>query len=282
MSLSIGNQAGAMQGVNQLAKRDREMQLVLARLATGMRINRAADNPAGLTISEQMRAQIAGLSRVSDGLEEGVALTQVADGALEQTNALLQKQRDLALQAGNDAVLDPSARAVLDQQFQALGKAIDAIAANTRYGGNKLLDGSYKDRSIQTGTDSGQSIDLTIASTIGGSSTGYDRQGLGLSGASLSSTEGAADALTRLDTALTEVGRQRGDLGAVQANALETGLRSLAVASQNLIGAESTIRDTDFARESANLASQNILMQAGIATQAQRGLTAQNVLRLLG
>lgn len=282
MSMSIGNQAGALQGVNQLARRDREMQLALVRLATGMRINRAADNPAGLTISEQMRAQIAGLSRVSDGLEEGVALTQVADGALEQTNALLQKQRDLALQAGNDAVLDPSARAVLDKQFQALGKAIDAIAGNTRYGGNKLLDGSYKDRSIQTGTGSGQSIDLTIASTIGGSSTGYDRQGLGLSGASLSSTEGAADALTRLDTALTEVGRQRGELGAVQANALETGLRSLAVASQNLIGAESTIRDTDFAQESANLASQNILMQAGIATQAQRGLTAQNVLRLLG
>jgi flagellin len=282
MSMSIGNQAGALQGVNQLARRDREMQLALVRLATGMRINRAADNPAGLTISEQMRAQIAGLSRVSDGLEEGVALTQVADGALEQTNALLQKQRDLALQAGNDAVLDPSARAVLDKQFQALGKAIDAIAGNTRYGGNKLLDGSYKDRAIQTGTGSGQSLDLTIASTVGGGSTGFDRQGLGMSGASLSSTEGAADALTRLDTALTEVGRQRGDLGAVQANALESGLRSLAVASQNLIGAESTIRDADFGQESANLASQSILMQAGIATQAQRGLTAQNVLRLLG
>lgn len=283
MSMTVGYAAGAQRGANQIAAQDRLAQLTMARLASAQRITSAADDAAGLVISERMRSQVSSLSQVSDGLEADVALAQVADGALAQTGDLLQRQRDLAVQAGNAAVLDPSARAALDRQFQELGKAIDQIAGGTRFGGTSLLDGSVRNRPVQTGSEAGQTATLTIASTLGeDGEQGYDRAGLGLADASLASADDAAATLERLDAALTEVGRQRGDIGAFQANTLETGLRSLAVERENLTAAQSQIADTDYAQDSANLVRSSILVQAGLASQVQRGLSAENVLRLLG
>lgn len=283
MSVTIGSQVGAQRGAQQIAKQDRQLQLTLARLASAQRITTAADDPAGQIVAAQMGSQLASLAQVSNGLETDVGLAQVADGALSQTSDLLQRQRAIAVQAGNDAVLDPAARAALDRQFQELGKAIDSVAAGARFGSTPLLDGSVRQFTAQTGTQAGQTDALTIASTLGAKGDqGFDRAGLGLNGAGVGSADDATATLDRLDAALAEVNRQRGDIGAFQANTLESGLRSMADAGTNLTAAQSVITDTDYAQESANQMRDALLAQTGLALQVQRGLSAENVLRLLG
>lgn len=282
MALSINTNVSALDSAGRLAKTQQQLQLTLARLSTGLRINRGADDPAGLTISERMRAQVSGLNQAVRGLEDATSMTQVADASLGEISTLIQRQRDLALQAGNDAVLDPSQRAALDTQMKQLGESIDRLASGTSFAGSKLLDGTYRDRSIQTGITADQKVDLTIASNATGTQAGFDQAGLGLSGISVTSTDGAAAALDRLDTALAEVTRQRGELGAFQKNTVETGMRSLMTASQNLTSSESLIRDTDFAQETAFFARNQILSQSGMAMLAHSNQLPSSVLRLLG
>lgn len=281
MALYINTNVSALDSVGRLAKSQQQLQLTMARLSTGLRINSGADDPAGLTISERMRAQVSGLNQAVRGLEDATSMTQVADASLGEISTLIQRQRELALQAGNDAVLDPSQRSALDSQMKQLGESIDRLASGTSFAGSKLLDGTYRNRPIQTGITADQKVDLTIASTATGESAGFDQAGLGLSGLSLASTDGAAAALDRIDTALAEVSRQRGELGAFQQNTVEAGMRSLMTASQNLTSSESLIRDTDFAKETAIFTRNQILTQSGVAMLSQANQVPQAVLSLL-
>lgn len=269
MSFSLSPASSPMSSsTSHISHSQAAISKALERIASSKRINRASDDAAGLVIATKLRAELDSMSQASNNLEQGVSVMQTADSALEQTQSLMQKQRNLALQAGNDAVLDTPQRDMLNKQYQELGQEIDRISQNTQYGQNKLLDGSYHDKAIQAGTESGQTINVSITSQVSGQAKGFDQAGLGLSGTSLSNSEEAAAALTKIDRALEEVGQQRGNIGAIQSNSIESARRSLAASYGNLTDSESSISDTDVAKESANLITSQIRAQAGLAMQA--------------
>ena len=261
-----------------LTNSQRSLQLSLARLASGRRINGAADDPAGLVISQQLKSYTSGLEQARDNTEIGMSIAQTADGGLEQTQSILQQQRELALQAANTGAMDDNQRSALNAQFQALSKSLDQIAANTTFAGRPLLDGSFRGKNLQIGASADNTVQMDISTSVSGQPAGFGSKGLGLAGLDLSNTE---DALKRLDAASEAVNQQRGTLGALQANTLQTNANSLAVSHENLLSAYSTIADTDYARESAAMASNLIRNQAGMAMLAQGNQNAGRVLQLL-
>lgn len=277
MSTSIGG--SNLTGLGALAQRERSLQLAMARLASGKRITGAADDPAGLVISQQFAAQRAGMDQASANAENGVSMARIADGGLEQTQEILNRQRELAIQAGNTATMDPNQLEALNNEFKSLGTALDMVARNTAFGRQPLLDGSFQGKSFQIGPSATDTVQVSIGSDVTGQVRGFDSAGLGLSGIDLAD---AAGALARIDAASKAVGTQRGDLGAFQSNTLETTLRSLSVAGENLASAESTIADTDYAQQSAEMVRNQILMQAGLAMRAQGNMNASRALQLLG
>lgn len=276
MSLSITSQPSA--NLIWLSQRDRALQLTLARLASGQRITKAADDPAGLVISEQMRALSDGMDQASANTEEGISMAQTADGGLEQSQSILNQQRAIALQAANSALMDPNQLAALNAQFNNLSQSLDRVAGSTTFAGKPLLDGSYRNQSLQIGPSSGDTVQVDIASRVTGQPAGFDSRGLGLAGIDLSNPD---DALARIDAASSAVGQQRGDIGALQANVLQTNADSLAVAHENLVSAQSGIADTDYAQQASELVRNQILFKAGIAMQAQGNQLAGRVLQLL-
>ncbi len=280
MSLSI-NGSNTAQAV-QIQKRSTDLAQSLAKLASGSKLNSAANGPASLMISQQLLAQLRGMQQSTDDLEQSVNMLQTADGGLSGVQELLQQQRNLALQASSTATTDPAQLAALDAQFQNLGMAINQIAGNTQYAGAKLLDGSFQNKSVQTGPESGQAVNLSIASQATGSPAGFDQNGLGTNGLSLLAPGGASAALASIDNALKDVGQQRGTLGSLEANTIGSALGSLKEGMINLASAQSTIADTDMAQESANRVRDQILIQSSLAASAQQNQRSSLVLKLLG
>jgi len=277
MSLSINGSSSS--GLNAMSQSQRALQLAMARLASGQRITSGADDPAGLIIAKQLEAMLSGMDQASANTDTAVSLLQTADGGLEQTQGILAQQRTLALQAANSATMDDQQLAAINTQYQALNQALDLVASSTTFAKKPLLDGSFTKQSMQIGASAGDTVSVDIASTVTGSSAGYSSHGLGLSGLDISNT---SDALARLDAASSAVGQQRGTLGALQANALESNARSLAIGRENLASAISTIADADIAQEAAALTSNQIKLQSGIAMQAQAHQHAGRVMQLLG
>jgi len=251
----------------------------MARLASGQRITRAADDPAGLVISQQFASQRAGIDQASANTESGISMAQIADGGLEQTQDILNRQRELAIQAGNTGTMDPNQLAALNNEFKSLSTALDMVARNTAFGRQPLLDGSFQNKSFQIGPSASGTVQVSIGSDVTGQVRGFDSAGLGLSGVDLADSDGA---LARIDAASKAVGTQRGNLGAFQSSTLETTMRSLSVAGENLASAQSTIADTDYAKQSAELIRNQILMQAGLAMRAQGNVTAPRAVQLHG
>lgn len=280
MALRI-NGPGAVQ-TYRLQQRDQQLALSLTRLSSGSKLNRAADGPAALMINNQLRTQLEALGQATDNITQGIGMARTAEGGLEQIQDLLQQQRNLAVQAQSSATVDADQLKALDKQFQSLGKAIDSLASGTQYAGTKLLDGSFTGRQIQTGQEAGQTVELSITSSATGTPAGFDQAGLGTSGQSLLGAGGATAALEAIDKALTDVGQQRGALGALEANSLDSLRNSLAETSANLAGARSTIGDVDYAEEFAGLVRNQILMQSAIAARAQQNVSAGSVMKLLG
>jgi flagellin len=274
MAISI-NRPPSLGGLMQSQQ---AQQLALARLASGQRINKAADDPAGLVIAEQLDTYANGLEQAGRNTEIGIAMAQTADGGLEQTMSIIQQQRELALQAANTGTMDENQLSALNAQFHALGKSLDMVAANTSFAGRPLLDGSYRNQTLQLGASAGDTVQVDIASRITGQPAGFGAQGLGLAGLDLSNPE---DVLARLDAAGEAVLQQRGALGALQANTLETNASSLSVARENLLSAVSTIRDTDYAKDASDLVGSQIRHQAGLAMLAQGNQHTSRVLQLL-
>ncbi|MFS0817758.1 flagellin Hag [Lysinibacillus sp. 1P01SD] len=243
----------------------------LEKLSSGYKVNRAGDDAAGLAISEKMRGQIRGLDMATKNAQDSISLIQTAEGALNETHAILQRMRELAVQSSNDTNVT-SDRDALQKEVDALASEITRIANNTEFNTQKLLSGSFSGKKFHIGANTGQSISLSISSMTAAT--------LGVSGVDISTQSGANVAISTFNKALETVSTQRSALGAVQ-NRLEHTINNLGATSENLTAAESRIRDTDMAKEMMGFTKNNILMQAAQSMLAQANQQPQGVLQLL-
>jgi len=284
MGLRINQNIAAFNAYRNLSVTDGQMSKSLEKLSSGFRINRAADDAAGLAISESLRSQIGGLKVAVRNAQDGISVAQTAEGALNETTAILQRMRDLAVQAANGGSQDSVAQADADTEFQQLNSELDRIVNTTKFGAQTLLDGSYTGSfQVDSGTGTGSTInvDLTSAGVLNGLTiTGLDSAGLATSTADLTNSTNATSAISTLDTALQDVSTVRAKLGAYQ-NRFEHTINNLNVTIENLSASESRIRDTDMASEMVNFTRSQILSQAGTAMLAQANQEPQSVLKLL-
>ncbi len=247
------------------------------KLSSGYRVNRAADDAAGLAISEKMRRQVKGLTQASRNAQDGISAVQTAEGALTEVHDMLQRMNVLANQASNGTNTSTD-RAYLQQEFKALQSEIDRVASTTTFNEKNLLTGSFSDVKLQVGAEAGQFITVKIqamkASNLGVASTGTNK-------VSISTSASAQTAITSVKEALKSVSSMRADLGAVQ-NRLEHTIKNLDNVVENTTAAESQIRDTDMATEMVAYSNNNILAQAGTSMLAQSNQANQSVLSLLG
>lgn len=269
-AMIINHNIAALNTLRQLDANTNATQKSLEKLSSGLRINRASDDAAGLAISEKMRAQIRGLDMANKNAQDGISLIQTAEGALNETHSILQRMRELAVQSANDTNTDQD-RAQLQAEIDQLLSEIDRISTDTEFNTKKLLDGSFT-ATFQIGANQGQSITFSIAT--------MDTNGLTLAGLDISSQTGADAAIASLDDAINAVSTERAKLGALQ-NRLEHTINNLGTASQNLTAAESRIRDVDMAKEMAEFTKNSILNQAAQAMLAQANQLPQGVLQLL-
>ena len=243
------------------------------KLSSGYKINRAGDNAAGLTISEKMRGQIRGLDQASNNAQDGISLIQTAEGALNETQSILQRMRELTVQASSDTNVSAD-RGAIKEELTALSSEVDRIAEQTEFNTMKLLNGSFASRNLQVGANSGQSITFSIT-TMTASALGVKTVASGVG------TYGSATAnISVVQSALNQVSTQRSTLGALQ-NRLEHTIANADNTSENLQAAESRIRDVDMAREMVKYSKDNILQQAAQSMLAQANLATQGVLSLL-
>lgn len=245
----------------------------LERLSTGYRINRAGDDPAGLAISEKMRGQISGLNMASKNIQDGISMVQTAEGALNETHAMLQRMRELSVQAANDTLTDDD-RARIDVEFQELKKEVTRISTDTEFNTRKLLNGDNATTplKIQAGANAGQTIDLTM--------NDMSADAIGITDASIATREEADASISTLDAAIKSVSMERSRLGAYQ-NRMEHAYNVNVNTAENVTAAESRIRDADIAKEMMNFTKASILQQAAQYAMAMHMQTAQGMLQLL-
>jgi flagellin len=285
MGPRINNNIAAQNAYRNLSVTDSQMGKSLEKLSSGFRINRAADDAAGLSISEGLRSQIGGLKVAVRNAQDGISVVQTAEGALTETHSILQRMRDLSVQAASTGSQDSDARSAAQTEFAQLNLELDRIATTTSYGGQKLLDvaGAAYTGTFQVGANTAGAdqiaVNLTTAA-FGASSTatGFDSAGLGVGALDLN-TSGTA-AIAAIDSAIKGVSTARATLGAYQ-NRFEHTINNLNVAVENLSASESRIRDTDMAQEMVSFTRSQILTQAGTSMLAQANQAPQNVLSLL-
>lgn len=244
----------------------------MEKLSSGLRINRAGDDAAGLAISEKMRGQIRGLDQASRNSQDGISLIQTAEGALNETHSILQRMRELAVQSRNDTNVTQDRKA-LNDEFKQLKEEITRIGDQTEFNTQKLLTGSFSAKKFQVGANKGQTIELTIKDMISSALS------LG-SAVTVDSDTNAENAIETVNTAINTVSTERSKLGAYQ-NRLEHTINNLSTASENLQSSESRIRDVDMAKEMMSYSKNNILQQAAQAMLAQANQAPQGVLQLL-
>jgi len=271
--LKINTNIEAMNANRNMNITSANMAKTMERLSSGLRINRAADDAAGLSISEKLRGQVRGINRASENAQDAISLIQVAEGSLNETHSILQRIRELAVQAANDT-LGTAEREAIQQEVDSMLAEINRIADTTTYSDKKLLNGASATTAMnfQIGANSGQSIAVTIATATATALT--------ISGLSIGSHTLASQAIVSIDSAITEVSKQRSKLGAVQ-NRLEHTISNLGVNAENVAAAESRIRDADVALEMVNFTRAQILQQSGMAALAQANTSRQMVLQLL-
>jgi flagellin len=284
VGLRINNNIAAQNAYRNLTATDSQMGKSLEKLSSGYRINRAADDAAGLSISEGLRSQIGGLKVAVRNAQDGISVVQTAEGALTETHSILQRMRDLSVQASSTGSQDSDARAAAQTEFAQLGQELDRIANTTSFGGQKLLDvsgGAYTG-TFQVGANGSSSdqiaVNLSTAAFGSVAVTGFDSAGLGVG--SLDLTTAGTAAIDAIDTAIKGVSTARATLGAYQ-NRFEHTINNLNVAVENLSASESRIRDTDMAQEMVSFTRSQILTQAGTSMLAQANQAPQNVLSLL-
>ncbi|ROP44849.1 flagellin [Pseudokineococcus lusitanus] len=291
MGFQINNNVAAFNAYRNLSVTQGSVSSSLEKLSSGLRINRAADDAAGLAISEGLRSQVGGLKVAVRNAQDGISVVQTAEGALSTSTAILQRMRDLSVQASNTGGLSDSAKTNIQSEVDQLAEELTRISSTTQFNGKNLLDGSYSG-AFQVGANGGEQI--TVAINAGGttalSATGLGVAALDMEGPSVASVvtagvsdnsgTGAARAIELLDTAIQTVSTARADLGAKQ-NRLEMTIKNLNVSVENLTASESRIRDTDMAAEMVSFTKSQILSQAGTAMLAQANQMGQGVLQLL-
>ena len=304
--MRINQNISAMNTQASMVRSDNAISKSLERLSSGLRINRAADDAAGLAISEKMRGQIRGLKQAARNAQDGISLIQTAEGALNETHSIVQRMRELAVQAANDTLTDAD-RQEIQKEINQLTQEVDRIAKTTEFNTKKLLRGVST--TVTSGSGSGATTtttiedltlkmhigankDQTMTVTISNMDTGALKIGLtsggsgvaagtdAYKGLDVSTQSGANKAIETYDTALSTISSERAKLGAYQ-NRLEHTISNLDTARENLSASESRIRDVDMAEEMANFSRAQILMQASTAMMAQANAKPQAVLQLL-
>lgn len=257
--------------LHNMNSHNRQISLSMERLSSGMRINRAADDPAGLAISEKMRGQIRGLQMAQRNIQDGISLFQTAEGALNETHSMLQRMRELSVQAANGTLTDFD-RQQLDLEYQELKKEIQRTSTDTEFNTIPLLDGSKGTFKIQAGANAGQSIEFSI------DNMGIDA--LDLESSSIATQSGAEESISHLDNAINKVSSERSKMGAYT-NRLSHAYNNATTMEVNLTSAESRIRDVDIAKEMMALTKASILLQASQYILSLHMQQAQSVLQLL-
>jgi len=272
MGMFINTNVGALNASRNLSVNNTNMSKTMEKLSSGYRINRAADDAAGLAISEKMIYQINGLNQAQRNAQDGISLLQTAEGDLTEVHSMLQRMNTLANQAANGTYQDTD-RANLQAEVNQLVSEINRITGNSNFNGVKLLDGTQTNVTFQIGVTSGEQLKVTLSS--------MKASALNISGLSISSATAAAQALSTIKTAIEKVSTTRANLGAYQ-NRLEHTINSLGVTAENLSAANSRIKDADMATEMTAFTKNQILVQAGTAMLAQANSAPQAVLKLLG
>lgn len=275
MALRINTNIASLTAQRALSSINGRLAGNFRRLATGLRINTAADDAAGLAISERLRAQVRSQDQARRNAQDGISLVQTGEGALNEVGNILLRLRELAVQSANGTV-SSNDRATLEEEFRELVDEIDRIGRSTAFNGINLLDGSSSSVAFQVGAGTDISVNTLSASLSPVLATGLGLDVLGLTTATAAST-----AMEAIDTAIDSVARTRGRFGAVQ-NRLQFTINNLSVQAENLAAAESRIRDVDIAQETAGLARNQILQQAAVAILAQANTQPQLALQLIG
>ncbi|MEJ1921880.1 flagellin [Microbacterium sp. KHB019] len=286
--MQINTNVSALNAYRNLSSTQNDVSKSLEKLSSGLRINRAADDAAGLAISEGLRSQVNGLNVAARNAQDGISVIQTAEGALTEVHSILQRVRDLAVQAGNDSN-NADSRAAIKTEVTGLVDELTRIADSTNFNGIQLLSGDVDGVGAGTGA--------VLSFQVGADGTSANQIEVDLSGADIKTlaadlktaiitTDGFADAaaaagtITTVSDAIKDVSSARSTLGAAQ-NRFESTINSLNVSSENLAAAESRIRDTDMAAEMVKYTAANILSQAGTAMLAQANQSTQGVLQLL-
>lgn len=277
MGMRVTTNIAALNAQRNLVGSQRQINDSMAKLASGSRINKAADDAAGLAISEGLKAQIRSAAQAQRNANDGISMVQTAEGGLNEIGNIVVRLRELGIQAASDTVGEKE-RGMLNKEVQQLKSEIQRIANVTTWGTTKLLDGSSPKFDFQVGLFNNAEEDR-ISFNAGENVATLDA--LGLAGVDFSSKAGAQAALSKLDDAQTSISGTRANLGALQ-NRLTSTVDNLGVAQENLSAANSRIRDTDVAQASSEMTRNNILLQAGTSTLAQANQSNQLALKLIG
>ncbi|MGL4249097.1 MAG: flagellin B [Aeromonas sp.] len=303
MAMFINTNISSLNAQRNLMNTNKSLDTSYTRLASGLRINTAKDDAAGLQISNRLTSQVNGLNQGNRNANDGISVAQTAEGAMDEVTSMLQRMRTLAQQSANGSN-NTDDRVALQQEYDQLITEIDRISGDTTFGGQKLLDGTYKG-SFQVGANATQTITFKMTSAftisgIAGASKGSATIAAASTGSkepykvtaattavtvanmnSIKSASSAQSAMANLDFMINAVDSKRAELGAVQ-NRFDSTIRNQSNVSENLSAARSRIRDADFATETANLTKQNILQQAASSILAQANQRPQSALSLLG
>lgn len=280
MTIDINTNIASIGAQRNLSLVQQRLQQSMEQLSSGNRINRASDDSGGLAISEGMRSLISSMGQSLRNANDGISMVQTADGALSTTGDTLSRMRELAVQSANGA-LNPSDRSAIATEFNSLRSEIDRVAGSTEFNGKKLLDGSMgapaNAASIQVGTGNNAAQDRISVQVDSATSSAL---GVDSASASVDTQAGAQNAIASIDTAIQNLSSMRSDLGATQ-NRLQSSISSIQTSFENTSAAESRIRSTDVAAETANMVNAQILSSAGIAILAQANIAPKMALSLM-
>jgi flagellin len=283
MALVVNSNLSALNSLNSLNRTNQALSKTFGRISSGLRINKAADDAAGLAVAENLDAGIRSLNAAKRNANDGIAVIQVAEGATNEVSNILKRMRELAVQSSSET-LASTERAYIQTEYTQLESEIDRISDVTEFNGVGLTRGTSSNGNTQLGVQIGMynTTDDRITVTLGNLSAGVSGMGL-TNGASVSlgSAASAQLAITRIDAAMDSVNTYRADYGALQ-NRLESTIRNLDTYTENLSAAESQIRDADFAHEAAEMSKLQIMQQAGTAILGQANQINQGAVRLLG
>lgn len=272
--LFVNTNVSSLNAQRQLFNSGSELSTSFERLSSGFRINRAADDAAGLQITDRMTSQVQGLNQAVRNANDAISLSQTAEGALQEVTQSLQRVRQLAVQSQN-GINTSADRLALQKEVSALKTEISRVAQTTQFAGVDVLSGGYS-AAFLVGANSGQTISINLSRT-----GGFGASGLGLANTSVQTAAQASAAIASIDSAISTIGATRADLGALQ-NRFQSTIRNLSNISENVSGARSRIKDTDFATETAALTRNQIIQQASTTVLSQANQRPQSALSLLG